>query len=160
MLETTDFKEWIGIKEQKTESPCKDEYLSIGNFDLCDYENGYGKKVYDNWAEDDNYNREWDKEEDLECEDDASYPQELCWDNILPQINKTANSSNKTTIQEDVYIAPEQRTCFKCERNLDWACRDGNLYAYCGPYLSNGLGEQRVNPERAQYCKLFRFKKQ
>ena len=158
LLEKTDHKEWIGKKNHKEESPRKNDCLNIGNFDLCDYENINGNIQGDGWAADISYNREWDVDESLDLEEETFYPEEIRWDEIPSQDNKVESYHPSKAIQEDVYIAPEQRTCFMCERNLDLACREGDAYAYCGPYISNGLLEQRVNPFRAQSCKQFRYK--
>lgn len=95
LLEKTEHKEWIGIKEHKEESPRKNECLSIGNFDLCDYENRDENKVYDNWAEEDNYNREWHIDESPKREEERFYSQEINWDEIASQLNKIENSQTK-----------------------------------------------------------------
>ena len=45
-----------------------------------------------------------------------------------------------------------------CECNLGWKCREGDAYAYCGPYFSKGLPRQQVNPEQARNCRYFKCK--
>lgn len=47
------------------------------------------------------------------------------------------------------------RSCFNCEINLPYRCRDG--LAYCGTYISYGK-PQRPHPSCAQTCKYYRKK--
>lgn len=56
---------------------------------------------------------------------------------------------------KSVDILPENRTCFNCEIHLAWATtKDG--WAYCGsPYIA-GLSNQKVNPNYAKECKIFK----
>lgn len=155
LLEKSGLKKWIGIKEHKEELPRKDDCLSIGSFDFCGYENINRETQNDRWVAD---NREWNIDESPKWEKETLHPQEINWDEISSQDNKIENSQIKIAIQEDVDIPTEQRTCFMCERNLDWKCREGDAYAYCGPYISKGLPRQQVNPEQARNCRNFKCK--
>ena len=51
----------------------------------------------------------------------------------------------------------EERTCFKCQCNLEWACKDDG-WCFCGCYKSVGLPRQRVNPDYAKQCRGFKWK--
>jgi len=50
-------------------------------------------------------------------------------------------------------IATEDRTCFMCQRNLDWMGR-GSDVAHCGAYISMGV-PRNTPPDTAKYCKGF-----
>lgn len=69
------------------------------------------------------------------------------WLNIERHINQIEET-------ESFDILPENRTCFDCKVHLAWATKDG--WAYCGsPYIA-GLSSQKVNPDYAKGCKIFK----
>lgn len=57
---------------------------------------------------------------------------------------------------ETSQIRPEDRTCFMCRSNLDWACRNREI-AHCGPYCSMGV-PKNTPPDTAKTCRGFRAK--
>ena len=136
LLNVIDDREWIGLAEKNEVKMLHEEFS--GEEYCCG---------------------ECYNEEDLELQQEWVLPQaeeeyltletEIEYDTSgLPQIIEVT--------QEKVCIEPERRSCFNCVKNLDYANRDG--WAYCGPYLSNGLPEQRVNPDRARNCRQFKPK--
>lgn len=69
------------------------------------------------------------------------------WLNIERHINQIEET-------ESFDILPENRTCFDCKIHLSWASKDG--WAYCGsPYIA-GLSNQKVNPNYAKECRIFK----
>ena len=58
-------------------------------------------------------------------------------------------------IQSSMNINPVERICFNCEKNLQWANKDG--WANCGCYERLQI-PKRINPERAKTCPLFKRK--
>ena len=58
-------------------------------------------------------------------------------------------------MQSGMNINPIERSCFDCEKNLQWANKDG--WANCGCYESLQI-PKRINPERAKTCILFKRK--
>ena len=77
-----------------------------------------------------------------------------CWEEETVQYSTVEIPQIKADTQERVCVAPEQRSCLNCVKNLAWANSDG--WANCGPYITQGLPEQRVNPDRARYCSCFK----
>lgn len=65
------------------------------------------------------------------------------------------NYFNQIEESKSFDILPENRTCFDCkiQTNLSWR-KDG--IAYCGCYITLGLGKKVVNPGRAKECNFFK----
>lgn len=80
-------------------------------------------------------------------------PQKAAWGNVIGKDYQIKPPKIKEDTQAKEYIPPEQRSCFMCKCNL---CNYHDGWAYCGPYISLELPEQRVNPDRARDCKFFR----
>ena len=146
LLNETDYREWIGLPEKEEE---------LHN------EECHCKELYDNSSCREDWNsvntEEWDAEEYIEekyIEQQRvwSTQQEIYWEDIGESEKRTI-----TTAENEIYIAPEQRSCFNCECYLSWANRGDGL-AWCGPYISKGLQSPWVNPNKAQSCKLFKPK--
>lgn len=78
-------------------------------------------------------------------------------------INETSNANNKPNIQKsfsdiiqtEESINPENRTCFLCKNNLEWANKNG--MANCGMYERLRLPKSH-DPYHAKVCKSFHQK--
>lgn len=64
-------------------------------------------------------------------------------------------AEGQSELIETSKTTPELRTCFMCERNLDWRCNDG--YAHCGPFRSFEV-PPNTPPNTAKACQGFRIK--
>lgn len=51
----------------------------------------------------------------------------------------------------------DQRTCFMCQSNLDWKCKNDHRYAHCGSYISLKV-PANTPPDTAKTCSNFRPK--
>lgn len=132
LLNATDNREWIGLVENnEVKLHCEELY-----HEECYYEDSYN-------------------EDNIERRQEWVSPQaeEDCLEEEIEQYNTVELPKITKDTQEKVYIAPEQRSCFNCKKNLQWDNRDG--WANCGPFISQGLPESRVNPDRARYCNWF-----
>jgi hypothetical protein len=139
ILNDMDYKEWIGVAEEREEIHRKEFSYDGWGGEECNYEKGYNEEnsvLQQNWILKEEEN--WDIDIDIEQSNQIE----------LPPI--------EDDVQEDayIYIKPEQRSCFNCKCNLAWENRDG--WANCGPYMSLRLPEKRVNPEQARICKAFK----
>lgn len=65
--------------------------------------------------------------------------------------------ANHNAQSEDSLLSTEERTCFMCQRNLDWMIPRNSKYARCGSYTSMNVSK-RTPPETAKDCKGFKQK--
>lgn len=133
LLNDTYYKEWIGFAE---------------NNEVKGYREGFYREKC--------YYKDSINEEKIERQQEWVLPQAE-EDNREEEIglyNTTKFPLIIIDTQKQVYVDPDQRSCFNCKKNL--ASRDG--WAYCGPYITQGLPEQRVDPNRAKDCGGFEQK--
>ena len=132
LLNDTYYKEWIGLAENNEVRLHREGFYC----EECYHEDSY-------------------KEENIERRQEwvLSQTEEEYWEEEVEQYNTTEHPLIIVDTQEKIYVDPEQRSCFNCKKNLDWANRDG--WANCGPYISKGLPGQRVDPNLARFCRQF-----
>lgn len=73
----------------------------------------------------------------------------------LPHNQELQEQQEQSEFIEAATINPELKSCFMCQRNLGWRCRDE--YAHCGAYQSMKV-PSTTPPETARTCKGFRPK--
>lgn len=69
---------------------------------------------------------------------------------------KKSREKTELELKETALIDSENRSCFMCKSNLDWACINDN-YAHCGAYMSMKV-PKKTPPETAKTCRGFRIK--
>lgn len=60
-------------------------------------------------------------------------------------------------VPTDINNTDSEKSCFDCEINLAWACKDGWAHCGCRPELGS---HGRINPKYAKQCPRFVRKKQ